>query len=347
MRAETYNSLAATVLEPASGLTRYLVMAFLVAAGSAVTAIAAQIRIDLPFTPVPITGQTFAVLLVGATLGSRLGAAALIAYWTEGMVGFPVFAGGASGWAYFSGPTGGYILGFIAAAYVTGWLCERGLDRHPLTTAFAMAVGNVTIYVFGVSWLAHFVPDSVALTAGLYPFVAGDAAKLLLAAGIVPAGWSGLRLLSAYSGSFPRADDRPISSYYRLPVPWLSLVASVLVVVGAVLPWGLAGGGIEIGVEMHGGLVVLGAGAAGLVLALGSILRPLPADLVRIAQFAVGSVAGFAAFYHIVGILDASGRFSLGDLGAGLLVSALAAAALASLSLLAQEGAPEDAGAAR
>ncbi len=104
MRAESYNSLAVTALEPASGLARYAAIAFLVVAGSAVTAIAAQFRLDLPFTPVPITGQTFAVLLVGAVLGSRLGGAALMTYWTEGAIGLPVFAGGTGGWASLPAP---------------------------------------------------------------------------------------------------------------------------------------------------------------------------------------------------------------------------------------------------
>lgn len=346
MRVETYNSLAVTALGPTSGLVRYLAMALLVAAGSAVTAIAAQVRIDLPFTPVPITGQTFAVLLVGATLGSRLGAASIGAYWLQGAAGLPVFAGGAGGWAYASGPTGGYLIGFIAAAFVTGWLCERGFDRHPLTTAIAMGAGNVTIYVFGIPWLDHYVPSEVVLSAGLYPFIAGDAAKLLLAAGIVPAGWSVLRLLTVHTG-LPLARER-IQPEGALPVPWLSMAAGGLVVLGALLPWGLTGGGTEMGVKAAGGQVALAAGVAGVLLAAASVrLRALPADIVRIAQFAVGAVAGFAAFYRIVAILNASEGFALSDLGAGLLIAAIASALLASLSLIGHQPAPPEEAAPR
>ena len=150
--------------------------------------LAAQVTIRLPFSPVPITGQTLAVLLVGALLGSRRGAASMLAYLAEGLIGLPVYAGGASGLAYAMGPTGGYLVGFVAAAYVAGWLAERGWDRRVGTTALAMLTGNAAIYAFGLSWLAVYVGrQTIAL--GLLPYIVGDVAKLILAALSLPAGW--------------------------------------------------------------------------------------------------------------------------------------------------------------
>ncbi|MCS7050082.1 MAG: biotin transporter BioY [Thermomicrobium sp.] len=172
--------------------SRLLASVVLVVAGSVLTALAAQVSIPLPFTPVPITGQTFAVLLVGAVLGSRRGAVSMALYVAEGLVGLPVFAGGKAGLAVLLGPTGGYLLGFIAAAFVTGWLAERGWDRRPLTTAFAMALGNVVIYLFGVSWLAVFVGLERAPLLGLVPFLPGDALKIVLATVALPGAWWGV-----------------------------------------------------------------------------------------------------------------------------------------------------------
>lgn len=157
---------------------------------SGFVALSAQAYMELRVGPVPITGQTFSVLLVGATLGSRLGTAALLLYLAEGIVGMPVFSGGNSGWAYFSGgPTGGYLAGFVAGAFVTGWLCERGWDRHVLLTAAAMALGNVAIYACGVVRLADFVGWSEVWAAGVQPFLAGAAAKIALASGLLPGAW--------------------------------------------------------------------------------------------------------------------------------------------------------------
>ena len=151
-------------------------------------ALAAQVAIRLPFSPVPITGQTLAVLMVGALLGSRRGAWSLLAYLLEGLVGLPVFAAGASGPSYLLGPTGGYLFGFIAAAFVIGWLAERGWDRRVGTTALAMVAGNVAIYLCGICWLAFYV-GARALALGLFPFLAGDVVKLVLAATLLPLGW--------------------------------------------------------------------------------------------------------------------------------------------------------------
>lgn len=146
--------------------------------------------------PVPITGQTFAVLLAGALLGSRRGALSQIAYLAEGAAGLPVFAGGQAGSIYMLGPTGGYLLGFVGAAFVVGLLTERRWDRHFLTTAVAMALGSAVLYLVGLFWLARFVPQEKLLALGLYPFLLGDLAKLLLAAALLPSAWS---VLSRFS----------------------------------------------------------------------------------------------------------------------------------------------------
>jgi len=152
-------------------------------------ALSAQIRIDLPFTPVPITGQTFGVLLVGAVLGTYRGVLSLALYLVEGAMGLPVFAGGAAGAHYLVGPTGGYLVGFVVAAGITGWLAEREWDRRVWMAALAMLVGNLVIYVFGLPWLARFVGPQAAVVKGLLPFIPGDILKLLLAASALPSAW--------------------------------------------------------------------------------------------------------------------------------------------------------------
>lgn len=161
----------------------------LLLAASTLVALCAQVSITLPSSPVPITGQTLAVLLSGALLGSRRGAACLLAYLLEGALGLPVFAGGTAGLGKLLGPTGGYLIGFVAAAWVTGWLAERGWDRRPATAFVAMLTGNLTIYLFGLPWLAYFVGAEKVLTSGFFPFIAGDLLKLLLGTSLLPLGW--------------------------------------------------------------------------------------------------------------------------------------------------------------
>jgi biotin transport system substrate-specific component len=169
----------------------------LVVAFSLFVAIMAQLVIPLPWTPVPITGQTFAVLLTGALLGSRLGALALIAYLAEGAAGLPFFRGGAGGAHYlFFSPTTGYLLAFPIAAFVTGWLTERGWDRKFLTAAAAMALGSIVILFGGWLWLTLFFRSAAdAFAAGVAPFLVGDVIKILLAAAALPAGWALLKRL--------------------------------------------------------------------------------------------------------------------------------------------------------
>lgn len=161
----------------------------LVLGGSLLIALSAQLRLVLPFSPVPISGQTFAVLLLGALYGSRRGPATVMTYLALGAVGLPIGAGGALGVAWLLGPTGGYLVGFAAAAYVVGTLSERGWDRKPWTTAASMIIGNGIIYAAGIVWLSKFVGWQAVLGAGFYPFLVGDAFKIALATILLPAGW--------------------------------------------------------------------------------------------------------------------------------------------------------------
>ena len=161
----------------------------LVVAGSIAVALSSLVEFHLPGTPVPITMQTFTVLLVAALLGARRGALALLAYLAQGAVGLPVFSGGVGGLAHLGGPTGGYLVGFVAAAFLVGWLAERGWDRTPWFTAAAMILGNLVIYLFGVIRLAAFVGADQAIPLGVLPFIPGDLIKIALASALLPAGW--------------------------------------------------------------------------------------------------------------------------------------------------------------
>ena len=187
----------ADILRPATKQRALLYDAALVVGGSLLIALSAQIAIPLPFSPVPVTGQTLAVLLTGALLGSRRGALSLLAYLAEGLAGLPVFSAGRAGLDHLRGPTGGYLVGFIAAAYLVGYLAERGWDRRPLTTALAMLAGNVALYLPGLAWLAKFVGPAHAPALGLYPFIVGDLLKIALATALLPGGWKLLRMGNA------------------------------------------------------------------------------------------------------------------------------------------------------
>jgi biotin transport system substrate-specific component len=162
----------------------------LVVGFAGLTALAAQLTIRLPFTPVPITGQTFAVLATGTALGWRRGLLSQLLYVVAGL-GLPIYAGGKHGWAELTGASGGYLVGFIVAAALIGLLCQRRQDRNLLTSIPAMLAGNAVIYAFGLPWLAHslHVSGTKAVEYGLAPFIVGDTVKLLLAAGIAPAAW--------------------------------------------------------------------------------------------------------------------------------------------------------------
>ena len=161
----------------------------LVIGGSLFIAVSSQLRIFLPISPVPITGQTFAVLVTGALYGARRGGLSVVLYIIMGMSGLRIFALG-GGFSVLLGATGGYLLGFIAAAYVTGLLAERGWDRRIETTILAMVFGNMVIYAFGLLWLCCLAGFSrTVLVMGLYPFIIGDLLKIVLAALLLPSGW--------------------------------------------------------------------------------------------------------------------------------------------------------------
>jgi len=166
---------------------------FLIVAASLVTGLAAQVAFPLPWTPVPLTGQTFAVLLSGALLGWKRGFLAQALYLAEGAAGLPLFAGGGAGPGVFMGPTAGYLVAFPFAAALTGWLASRGWDRRFITTLLAMLIGSSVIFLLGALWLARFVPASQVAFSGVLPFLPGDVIKAALAALALPAAWRGAR----------------------------------------------------------------------------------------------------------------------------------------------------------
>ena len=160
---------------------------------SLLTALAAQIVI--PVGPIPFTGQTFAVLLTGALLGSRLGAITMIVYLLEGASGLPFFVGGSGGFWHLMGPTAGYLLAFPAAAFITGAFAEQGWDRRFLTAAAAMATGWIVIMLAGWLWFSLVMRTSPVLTLfdAVLKFVPGDLIKICLAAAVLPSGWKLVR----------------------------------------------------------------------------------------------------------------------------------------------------------
>ena len=186
-----------TLADVAAPRSSALTNVLLVVAASLVTAGAAQLEIRLPWTPVPVTGQTFAVLLLGAVLGARRAFLAMCLYLAEGAAGLPFFAGGAGGFAKLLGPTGGYLIAFPFAASLTGLLAERGWDRRPLSMFAAMLLGSSIIFMLGLAQLSDFVPSGALLASGLLPFIPGDIVKSALAAGVFPALW---KLVSRLEG---------------------------------------------------------------------------------------------------------------------------------------------------
>src|SRR5215213_11927303 len=157
--------------------------------------IAASAQFILPIGDVPITGQTFAVLLTGALLGSRLGAAAVAAYLIEGAIGLPFFAGGGSGIIRFFGPTGRYLVAFPAAAFITGAFAEHGWDKRYHTAAAAMAIGSAIIFLGGWAWYSVLTntPAVAAFKLAVLPYLPGDVIKIALAAAVLPTGWALLK----------------------------------------------------------------------------------------------------------------------------------------------------------
>jgi biotin transporter BioY len=195
------NAVCADIFRPAEKSRALIYDAALILVGSLVIALSAQIAIGWP---VPITGQTFAVLMIGILFGSKRGGLTVLTYLLEGSAGLGFFAQGKAGIAVLAGPTGGYLVGFIFAAYAVGFLAEKGFDKRIKTTVLTMAIGNLIIYAFGLSRL--FVLASLGkltdtngiLAVGLYPFIIGDIIKIALAAALLPTGW---KLLSKIGSS--------------------------------------------------------------------------------------------------------------------------------------------------
>ncbi len=206
--------------------TRTLAMDIaLIGAGSLFVAALAQLYVRLPFTPVPITGQTLGVLLVGASLGWARGGAALLLYLAEGAIGLPFFAEGQEGARVLglASATGGYLWGFVIAAVIVGWLAEKGWDRTTRGAISAMLIGEIIIFALGIVWLAGALSipitgevggDPDALDLGLYPFVIGDLLKLFIAAAALPTAWrfAGKEGRHAVRRNKPTADAQPEES---------------------------------------------------------------------------------------------------------------------------------------
>ena len=186
--AVRHSPLAAIVWpQPAAGISLVLRSVMLIALGTALLTLSAKVNLPLPF--VPMTLQTLVVLVIGAVYGWRLGCATIIAYLAEGAIGLPVFAGPVGGLAPLMGPTAGYLAGFVAAAFVTGWLSERGWDRSVPLLFVAMALGHIIILAAGFGWLAFGMKLGVekAWLVGIMPFLAGSLVKNALGAALVPA----------------------------------------------------------------------------------------------------------------------------------------------------------------
>jgi biotin transport system substrate-specific component len=171
----------------ADSLLRQFVLAL---AGTALLTLSAKAQV--PFYPVPMTMQTFVVLVIGMAFGWRLGATTVLLYLAEGAFGLPVFAGTPAngiGLAYMAGPTGGYLIGFAVSAAIVGYLGERGWDRNLWTTTAAMVIGTALIFVFGYLWLAHLIGLERAFQSGVLPFIWAAVFKIALAAAVLPLCW--------------------------------------------------------------------------------------------------------------------------------------------------------------
>ncbi len=187
----------ADVFRPSARGLSLLYDTLLVAGFSLLLGISAQLALPLPFSPVPVTAQTLAVLLGGALLGRVRGTAGVLLYLLEGSAGMPVFSAGRAGIGHLLGPSGGYLLGFAAAAFLVGTLAERGWDRKPLPALLAVLAGDAAIFLLGVPWLSLYTGFGKALALGLYPFLPGDLFKIAIAVTALPLGW---KALGAFGG---------------------------------------------------------------------------------------------------------------------------------------------------
>ena len=188
-----FDSTLASTLWPVRSRSRLLRNAVLAVGGSLLLALSAKVQV--PFYPVPMTLQTLAVLVLGAAFGARLAAATVALYLVEGLLGLPVFAGAVAGPAYMAGPTGGFLVGFLVAAAMIGWLAERGWDRSWATLLAAMALGHVIVFAFGFAWLAALIGPAKAFAAGVAPFALATVVKTLLACALIGAAWSAVAQL--------------------------------------------------------------------------------------------------------------------------------------------------------
>jgi biotin transport system substrate-specific component len=182
-----------------------------IVAGAALTALAAQVSLPIPGSPVPVTGQTFAVLLTAAALGPARGIATQALYLVLGAAGLPVFAGAGHGASVLFGATGGYLVAFLAAGAIAGFGARRGADRSPVRTLLLFALASAVIYVLGTAWLCldTGMPVSAGIAAGVTPFLPGDAAKALLAAGLLPGAWRLAGGTARISGDRQLPSDSP------------------------------------------------------------------------------------------------------------------------------------------
>jgi biotin transport system substrate-specific component len=305
----------------------------LVLAGVLFFAATAQVSIKLPIGPVPISGITVGVLMVGGLLGARLGTITAVAYLALGLIGLPVWSGQVAaegfkhtgdfsyGWMVMTGATGGYLLSYPFVAGLVGALAERGWDRHPLRLSGAMLLGSVLIYAFGLPWLYGWGEtnphlsgvDDMTVTQtlkwGLLPFIPGDIAKLLLTAGVLPAAWHLLHALHL-------REQPPEAAPAGMRLVPLGIAAGVAVAASTVLPW--SGGAL--GIEHTAGVAVLVAGVAG---ASNWILRSrgvIGGRSAALIGFAAGALAAVLAFVRLVEF-TATGELGLAPVEIGVPVA--------------------------
>lgn len=194
-RSLTYSEyLSQKILKISKPIDKFLYLISISLLGSILLALSSKINFQIPFTPVPFTMQTFAILFLSILLGRKV-LYVLSLYIFEGIIGLPVFSKG-SGIFYLLGPTGGYILGFFIAGYVCGTLTEYGFDKSFIKTFFCMFIGNLIIYFFGILWLLRFVNFELnkALSLGVIPFIFGDLIKILIVSSILPKGWEKIKI---------------------------------------------------------------------------------------------------------------------------------------------------------
>jgi biotin transport system substrate-specific component len=306
--------------------------AVLVVAAALFIALSAQASIRLYVGPVPISGVTFGVLLVGGLLGPWLGMSAAALYVAMGVFGLPVYAEASHGWAVISGSTGGYIISYPFVTFLVGWLAQRGWDRRPARLALAMLFGNALIYAFGLPWLYLWGENNEALLGiedmtakltlqwGLVPFIPGDLAKLLLAAALVPSGWQLLRAVKLGPARMFRGSASAPPAAHLGIVP---IAAALAMAVGAVLPWSPG----NLGIEQGAGWLVLAAGLLGGTGAALRHRRRIGAGVAQLWGFTAGAAGGLLAFVNLV-TFNADGTLSLGDISFGVVTSVVAAIVL-------------------